>query len=202
MIKPILVALMVPMLSMAEIENPLKVDHRFYDAVDTSYLYEYDSYTIENYKTVVVSKLDYTHKFYATKNSIVYMKYNDTDTVTVEQHITGKTLVECLKIFEGIDIDDYNIKFVYSDWKFVGIDVNGTLYSIVKFNEQTGLTYSNKLNLSVMPKINTYKIFSVNGRVIYEGENFTGTFPKLAAGAYILNVKGLNFDGSKSFIIK
>lgn len=185
----------------AETLNPHNGFIHFDNVLDTIYVYEYDSYTLENYNHVKVDGLDYTNKFYSTDSSFVYLKYNDQDTVEFIEANFGdklkqdKTLKYYLQLFKNIDIEDLDVKFVYSDFKFIGLDVDGVLYSLVKLEvDKTEIVTRPNPKFSVLQQKNQYEVYTLNGKLISSGTNLT-SFDKInstqfSAGVYVIHIIG------------
>jgi hypothetical protein len=197
----------------AEILNPHNVDRHFDNVLDTAYVYEYDSYTLENYKDVKVEKLDYTNKFYTTDSSLVYLKYDDNDTVefveiNFDQNVKNeKTLKNYLHCFKNIDLEDLKVRFVYSNYKFIGLDVNGVLYSLVKLDiDKTGINTFVSPKLSVLQQKNKYDVYTLNGKLVLRGNDLTAlnqiNTESVSAGVYVVHIMGTQYSVTTTHIVK
>jgi hypothetical protein len=202
-------------LSTANIVNTESKPDYWYGTLDTAYLYEYDLYTITNSK-VEVKQLDYTHKLYETDSSIMYLKYNDIDTTTIEKvfnenmfknNIYHKTLKEYWKLVGDIDLCDVSIKWVFSEYTWVGFDVNGVLYSWTKFNIPVAMIPYRAPQLNdILTNQNTYSVIALNGRIITDGKNIR-SFENLKTigiptGVYIIQINTGQYIVNQRILIK
>jgi len=185
------------------VDTNKKIDY-LNDKLDTMYFYEYDNYKI-NGITVEVTNLDYTHKLYCTDSSIMYKKYTSVDTTTIERlfkndkDLDKKTLKTYWKIMKDLDLNDTHVKWVFSDFKWIGFDVNGVLYSWDEIDLPSAtIPYKQPQINDVFKEQNEYSVIAINGRVIAEGTNIESLselngkgFP---TGVYIVRIVSNNYN--------